>query len=152
MTRGVRLGIGLMLAAVASAAYWLAVLGLLEYATRFNYTTGAEPDDGVMLIKAGAVMTLGPLLYAALLFLVSHLRGVRAAATTIGFGVVAGLYWSFVAFFLLGATAGDARDGVTPNLGMQRTVLIATLVLAPIIFALMLKAWRDLIQSHVRGR
>ena len=104
-----------------------------------------------MLLKAGVVLTAGPLLYAACLFLVEHLRGLRAAVVSIGFSVITGLYWTGLAFFLLGVTAGDARDGVAPDFGPQRAILLATLILAPIIYAFMLSGWRRLVRRNARG-
>ena len=151
MKRGFGFGIALMIASVASAAYWLGVLALLERATSFDYTRGAEPNDTLMMIKAGAVLVAGPLIYAGMLLAAIGARGGRAVALAIGFGVVAGLYWAAIAIFIYGVTASDTREGVSPDRAWQQGALYATLVIAPLVFAQMLQGWRRIARRRVMG-
>lgn len=142
MNKGFGLGIGLMIASIASAAYWLGVLALLERATSFDYTHGGEPNETLVIIKVGLVLVAGPLIYAAILLAASGARRGRAIAAAIGFGVLAGLYWAAVAIFIYGVTASDTREGVSPDRAWQRGALYVTLVIAPLVFALILRGWR----------
>ncbi len=145
-------GVGLFVSALLSAAYWLDVLALLEGATSFDYSGGAEPDDGLIMLKVGAVLIYGMLLYAVLLIVPKRVAGLRVALGALAFAIVAGLYWTAIAFFLLAATAGDTRDGISPDRGMQRVVLILTLVVTPVIFALMLRWWHSVEGPRVGER
>ena len=143
MTRGGgRSGVVLGLAAIASGAWWLGTLALLEGATGVDHGAGTQPSDTVLLGKAAAVLVPGTVGYAAALLVAVRRRGIRAMAEASGAAVLAGLYWCAVAFVLLGATAGDIRGDVVPDRAWQRDVAIITLVLAMALFALLLAAWR----------
>ena len=142
MKRLLRSSAGLLVAAIVSGAYWAGMLALLERATTVDGITAVEPGDGALMVRAVVWLVLATVIYAAALVIVGGRRNVGAIAASLGFSIIAGLYWAVIAFFLLGITAGDTRDGVAPDRAMQRTILICTLICAPVVFAAVIEMWR----------
>jgi len=132
----------LVFSAVASAAFWIGVLALLEGATLFDYSTGAEPNETWVTIKIGAVLVSAPVVYALLLRWRMPVRGGRRWLALLGFAILAGIYWLAGSFIFYGMTAGDRRDGpVGPTTADRIGVLLLVAVLVAV-FALLLHGWR----------
>jgi hypothetical protein len=136
---------------VASAAYWVGVLGLLEAATSFDYSTGAEPNEALITAKLAGVLLLAPLVYALLLRTMVPVRSIRRWLGLVAFAALAGLYWLASTFVYYGLTAGDRRDGPVEPSWTDRVGVLLFVLAAIAIFALLLRGFRTMMSGRTEG-